>query len=215
MRNSRYSFGKLEILLRVFRQVVLGVRGRFQYVVESPLADTIHRIYVPPPDLPVRNSLPCVKVIYPVDVNDPLLITHTVPVTHIAIMSVHNLFTFWLVRTDVKRHLAAHRHTAAPFTLRTGEPLQTPACPARYLARTVTPTAKGDLRRFLYFLSHCSFFFFLILWQACDDRPANRPAAFSPDGYTYALSYCKDSANRRQNIQARLNMFCWDEARLL
>ena len=150
-----FHFLKLEIQLGIFRQVVFGVGGRFQYVIESPLADTIHRIYVPPPYLPVRDSLLDVEVIYLVDVSDALLITHTVPIPHIAILSVHNLFTFWLVRTDIKRHLAAHRHTAAPFTLRAGFSLADKT-PGYDFARAVAFAAQGHFRVFLHFLFHCS-----------------------------------------------------------
>ena len=137
--------------MRVFRQVVPGIGRSVQDVIKSTLANTIHRIYVPPPNFPVRNTGLDILVIYPVDISHTLLVTHSVPLSH-NLLILHGLF-FWFVWADIQRHFRADCHTPATFTLGAGlrfteKPLGLNS------ARAMATPAQGYFRFFLYLLFH-------------------------------------------------------------
>lgn len=151
-KTLSYSFlPKFEKQLRVFRQVVPGIGRSVQNVIKSTLANTIHRIYVPPPNFPVRNTGLDILVIYPVDISHTLLVTHSVPLSH-NLLILHGLF-LWFVWADIQRHFRADCHTPATFTL--GASLRfTEKPPGLNSARAMATPAQGHFRFFLYLLFH-------------------------------------------------------------
>lgn len=151
-----YSFlTKIEKQLCVFRQVVLGIGRSVQDVIKSTFTNTIHRIYVPPPNFPVRYTGLDILVIYPVDISHTLLVTHSVPLSH-NLLILHGLF-LGFVRTDIQRHFRADRHTSATFTL--GADLRSTEEPPGFNStRAMATPAQGYFGFFPYLLFHVYLF---------------------------------------------------------
>lgn len=152
-------------LYRIVRQIIFRVCGRFKHIVECTLTNSIHRIYVPPPYFTVRYTVTGIMVIYPVYFYYTLLITDSVPLSHIGLI-VHRRFYFRFIGTDVKRHFCAYRYPATSFTLSAdflnGFASLLSKDPRGifynflYFTCTVASTAQGYFRRFLHFLYHSS-----------------------------------------------------------